>query len=95
MTVNIKGVHYEISDKVREKLETKLKRLSYAEDLIVTLDFTITREKQYSLETNIHFRWGQSNHIKVETFDIWKGVDTLIDKLEQKVSKEKEKVQHH
>ena len=95
MTIDIKGVHYEVSDSVREKLESKLKRVEHAEDMIVNLDFTITREKQYKLETNIHFRWGQVHHLKVETFDIWKGVDILIDKLEQKVDKEKEKVKHH
>ena len=98
MTVDIKGVHYDISDNVKEKLENKLKRFSYAEDMIVNLDFTITREKQYTLEANLHFRWGQSSHIKVETFDIWKGVDAIIDKLEQKIAKEKEKIQnrsHH
>lgn len=95
MTTEIKCVHCEIDDKVKEKLETKLKRLQYAEDLLVSLNFTITHEKQYKLETNIHFRWGQIHHIKVETFDIMKGIDTLVDKLEQKVTKEKEKVQHH
>jgi putative sigma-54 modulation protein len=95
MTIDIKGVHYEVSDNVRQKLETKLKRIEHAEDMIVNLDFTITHEKQYKLETNIHFRWGQVHHLKVETFDIWKGVDILIDKLEQKVDKEKEKVKHH
>ena len=95
MTTEIKCVHCEIDDKVKDKLETKLKRLDYAEDLIVNLDITIKLEKQYRLETNIHFRWGQIHHIKVETFDIMKGIDLLIDKLEQKVSKEKEKVQHH
>lgn len=95
MTTEIKCVHCEIDDKVRQKLESKLKRLEYAEELIVNLDFTITLEKQYRLETNVHFRWGQIHHIKVETFDIIKGIELLVDKLEQKVTKEKEKVQHH
>ncbi len=95
MTTEIKCVHCEIDDTVRQKLESKLKRLDYAEELIVNLDFTITLEKQYRLETNVHFRWGQIHHIKVETFDIIKGIELLVDKLEQKVTKEKEKVQHH
>ena len=95
MTTELKCVHCEIDDKVKEKLEAKLKRLDYAEDLIVNLDITIKLEKQYSLETNIHFRWGQVHHIKVETFDIMKGIELLVDKLEQKVTKEKDKVQHH
>ncbi|MBN1648920.1 MAG: ribosome-associated translation inhibitor RaiA [Spirochaetales bacterium] len=95
MLIDIKGVHYEVSENVKEKMESKLKRLEHAEDMIVNLDFTITREKQYKLEAKIHFRWGQMHHIKVETFDIWKGVDLLIDKLELKVDKEKERVQDH
>ena len=96
MNVDIRGVHYDISDNTREHVEKKLKRLSYAEDLIVDLLFTISHDKNgYVIEATINFKWGKSAHIKVDTFDLFKGIDNLFNKLDNKIAKEKEKIQDH
>ncbi len=96
MNVDIRGVHYEISEEVQEKFDKKLKRLSFADDLIIDLLITIKRGKNdYVLETNINFRWGGSAHLRVETFDLFKGIEQLFDKMDAKIHKEKEKIQEH
>ncbi len=96
MNVDIRGVHYEISDNTKEHLEKKLKRLNYADDLLVDLLFTISHDKNgYVIESTVNFKWGKSAHIKVDSFDLFKGIDNLFHKLDQKIVKEKEKIQDH
>ena len=70
--------------------------MSYAEDLIVDLLFSLTQDaKAYKAEVNINFRWGTSAHIGVDTFNLIKGIDQLFDKLDVKINKEKSKIQEH
>jgi putative sigma-54 modulation protein len=94
MNIDIKGVHHEVDDETRDYINKKLHRIAYATELIVDLLFTITLEKQrYKLEVTMNFRWGASSHIRVTSFEIFKGVDILFDKLENKIQKEKERIQ--
>ena len=96
MNVDVKCVHFDLTEKTREYLDRKVKRLGYADDLIVDLLFTFTRDtRAFKLDSNINFRWGTSSHVGVETFQITKGIDQLIDKLDSKINKEKEKIQEH
>jgi putative sigma-54 modulation protein len=96
MNIDIKGVHVEITDKIREYIDRKVPRLDFVSEHIIDLLVFLSQEgSQYSLEATINFRWGNSNHMKVKSFDIFEGVDKLFDKLELKVLKEKNKIQDH
>ena len=95
MRVDIKGVHIDVSDKMREEIERKLLHLAFAKEMITDLLFTINRDKAYKVEAQIIFRWGTSAHISTETFDVFEGINTLFDKIDHKVRKEKEKIQEH
>ena len=96
MNIDIKGVHVEITDKIREYIDKKLPRLDFVSEYIIDLLVFLTQEgSQYSLEATINFRWGNSNHMRVKSFDIFEGIDKLFDKLELKVLKEKNKIQDH
>ena len=95
MHVDIKGVHIDISGKMREEIERKLQHLDFAKEMITDLLFTITRDKAYKVEAQINFRWSTSAHISTETFDVFEGINALFDKIDHKVKKEKEKIQDH
>ncbi|MCK5198286.1 MAG: ribosome-associated translation inhibitor RaiA [Spirochaetales bacterium] len=96
MNVEIKGIHYSISDATRDFIDKKLEHISFAKDHIIDLLLTITREKHgYKVEGNIHFRWGQSAHLGLEAIELYEGIENFIHKLELKVRKEKEKVTSH
>ena len=96
MNTEIKGVHLEVSEKIRTYINKKLQRLDFARDYLVDLLFTLTQEKRsFKIEVNINFRWGNSNHVGVDGFDIFEGIDKLIDKMELKIIKEKKKIQDH
>lgn len=96
MNIEIQGVHVDITDKMRDYIDKKLHRIEFVSDHIIDLLLFVSQEKsQYSLEANVNFRWGNSNHMRVKTFDIFEGIDKLFDKVELKVIKEKKKIQDH
>jgi putative sigma-54 modulation protein len=99
MKVETRAVHFELSEKSRQYLDLKLERLHYVKDMIVDMIFVFTKEKDFKLECTANFRWGAQAHIEERSFDLDPGIDMLIDRLETKLSKEKEKIQekgnHH
>lgn len=96
MNLDVRGVHCEVSEHTREVIDKKVLRLGFAKDLIVDQLFSVTKMKNgYKVESNTNFRWGTSAHIRVDTVNLLEGLDILFDKLEQKVHKEKEKIQEH
>ncbi len=96
MNIEIKGIHVEITDKMRDYIDKKLHRLGFvAEHIIDLLVFVSQEKRRYNLEANINFRWGNSNHMRAKSFDIFEGIDKLFDKVEMKVLKEKNKIQDH
>lgn len=96
MNLELKGIHYNISDATTDFIDKKLQRISFAKDHIVDLLITVTKEKQgYKVEGNVHFRWGKSAHIGVESYELYEGIELFVDKLELKVRKEKSKVTSH
>jgi len=96
MTVTIKGVHYDISERTREFLNDKLGLLDPFKELLVSVDATITKEKaEFVVESNVHFRWGATAHLEERAQELYPAIENLIHKLDAKISKEKEKVQNH
>ena len=96
MNLEIKGIHYEVTERTIEHIEKKVKKLEFAGDMIVDLLFKMERDKSgYVITVDINFRWGLSHHIKVTDHDLYDGLDKIIEKLKNKVAKEKEKIQSH
>jgi len=96
MDLQIKGIHYDVSERTEEQIEKKVKKLEFAKDMIVDLLFKIEREKSiYNINVDITFRWGLSHHMKVSNQDLYDGIDSVIEKLKHKITKEKEKIQEH
>lgn len=95
MHVEIKGVHLEVTDKMKEHIEKRLPHLDYAKDMIIDLLVTVTKDNGYNVEATINFRWGSSAHISASSFDLFEGVDALFHKIDAKVTKEKKRIQEH
>jgi putative sigma-54 modulation protein len=92
MNLDIKAVHFTMHDDAKEYLDKKIERLHNAENMIVDLMITIKKEKDFDAEATVNFRWGVSVHVKEADFELTKAIDKMIDKLEAKITKEKEKV---
>ena len=95
MTIDVRSVHFDLGEASRAYLDGKLERIAYAKDMIVDLIIVITKEKDFKLEVTANFRWGVVAHVEERDFEVNAGIDKLVDRLEQKISKEKEKVQAH
>ena len=92
MNIDIRSVHFTLRDDARDYLDKKIARLHNLENMIVDLLITLTKDKKFSAEATVNFRWGVSVHIKEHDFELNPAVDKMMDKLEQKITKEKEKV---
>ncbi|MDR2729499.1 MAG: ribosome-associated translation inhibitor RaiA [Treponema sp.] len=92
MNTEIKAVHFTLNDDAKEYLQKKIERIHNAENMIVDLLITIKKEKDFDVEATVNFRWGVSIHVKEADFDITKAIDKMMDKLDVKITKEKEKV---
>jgi len=92
MNTEIKAIHFTLHDDAREYLNKKIERIHNAETMIVDLLINIKKEKDFDAEATVNFRWGVSIHVKETDFDITAAIDKMMDKLESKIIKEKEKV---
>jgi len=92
MNLDIKAVHFSLHDDAKEYLSKKIERLRNAENMIVDLLITLKKEKDFNAEATVNFRWGVSIHVEEVDFELTKAIDQMIDKLEAKITKEKEKV---
>lgn len=92
MNLDVKAVHFALDEETREYLDRKMVRIHNAENMIIDLLFTLTKEKDFEAEATVNFRWGVSIHIKEHDFELNPAIDKLMDRLEAKITKEKEKV---
>ncbi|AEF84433.1 ribosomal subunit interface protein [Treponema primitia ZAS-2] len=93
MNTEVKAVHFTLRDDTREYLDQKIARIPNAENMIIDLLFTLTKDgKDFSAEAKVNFRWGVSIHVKEKDFELNPAIDKLLGKLDAKIIKEKEKV---
>ncbi|MDR0487670.1 MAG: ribosome-associated translation inhibitor RaiA [Treponema sp.] len=92
MNTEIKALHFTLHDDAREYINKKIERIHNAENMIVDMLVTVKKEKDFDAEATVNFRWGVSIHVKEEDFELTTAIDKMMDKLEAKITKEKEKV---
>ena len=98
MKIHIKGVHYDITEVTRDFLDSKLQKLDYAQDLVMDLHITLINlqsEHHWKAEAHAHFKWGPVLHIEEVDDNLHEAIEKLFDRLDVKISKEKDKVQDH
>ena len=91
MNTEIKAVHFTLDDETKEYIEKKITKLHNAEKMVVDLLFTLTKSKTFSAEVTVNFRWGVSIHLQEKNFELGPAIDKLMDKLDSKIAKEKDK----
>ncbi|MDR0421584.1 MAG: ribosome-associated translation inhibitor RaiA [Proteiniphilum sp.] len=94
MDIEIKSIHFSLIDDERDYIDKKIARIRNAENMIVNLIITITKDNNtFVADVTVTFKWGVSAHLKEQDFDFSSTIDRMIDKLEAKITKEKEKHQ--
>lgn len=93
MTPAINAVGFTLDKKQSDMIESKLKRISYADDLIVDLMMKIKHDKEYSFDTTVNFKWGAQAHVSGLDYDFGAALNKMMDVLDNKIKKEKDKIQ--
>jgi putative sigma-54 modulation protein len=95
MDVTVAGHHVDVTDSLRDYVETKLARLERHSDQMTDIHCILTVEKlEHRAEATIHLNGGTIHADSVEE-NMYAAVDTLIDKLDRQVKKHKEKLTDH
>jgi putative sigma-54 modulation protein len=96
MQLNVSGHHVEVTESLREYVHTKIEKIARHFDLVSDVQCILTVEKlRHKAEATAKVNGG-SIHCEHTEEDMYAAIDGLVDKLERRVRKYKEKlVDHH
>lgn len=95
MQINLTGHHVEITDALREYVDTKFAKLERHFDHITNVHVILNVEKlRQKAEATVHLS-GAEVFATSEHEDMYAAIDGLIDKLDRQVVKHKEKLKRH
>lgn len=95
MQINLAGHHVEITEPLRECVNTKFAKLERHFDHINNVHVVLTVEKLNQIaEATAHLN-GTEIHAKAENADMYASIDALVNKLDKQVLKYKGKINQH
>ena len=96
MQLNVSGHHVEVTDSLRQYVGTKIEKIARHFDLVSDVQCILTVEKlQHKAEATASVNGGTIYCDHTEE-DMYAAIDGLVDKLERRVRKYKERlVDHH
>ncbi len=96
MQVNVSGHHIDVTDSLRGYVESKFERLERHFDIVSDVHCILTVEKlRHKAEAKVNVTGGTLFAEATEE-DMYAAIDSLVDKLDRRVRKHKEKmVDHH
>ncbi len=95
MQVTLTGHHLEVTDALRDYVDSKLERIERHYDHVTDVHCILTVEKlRHRAEATIHVSGGTIFADAIEE-DMYAAIDGLVDKLDRQVKKHKEKQTDH
>jgi putative sigma-54 modulation protein len=95
MQLNISGHHVDVTDALRDYVQTKFEKLQRHYSHITNTEVTLIVEKQVQkAEANVHIS-GADIFAAAESDDMYAAIDALADKLDRQLIKHKEKQRPH
>ena len=95
MQINLTGHHIDITESLREYVDTKFAKLERHFDHITNVHVILNVEKtNQTAEATVHLNGGEIFADSVHD-DMYAAIDGLIDKLDRQVIKHKEKMKKH
>jgi putative sigma-54 modulation protein len=96
MQLNVSGHHVEVTEAMRGYVESKIERLERHFDIVSNVHCILTVEKlRHKAEAKVNVNGGTIYADNTEE-DMYAAIDGLVDKLDRRVRKHKEKlVDHH
>ncbi|MCQ2981611.1 MAG: HPF/RaiA family ribosome-associated protein [Treponemataceae bacterium] len=93
METTINAVGFILDQDQTDLINKKLERIKYAEDLIVTCAVKVKEDKKFTFDATVHFKWGAQAHVENDDYDFAACLNKLMDMLDNKIKKEKDKIQ--
>ena len=93
MTTSINAVGFDFEQDQLDLINKKLERIKYADDLIVDFLLHVKEDKKYIFDCTVNFRWGMVAHVTQEDYDFAAALNKMMDVVDQKIKKEKDKIQ--
>ena len=95
MQLNVSGHHIDVTDALRGYVESKIEKIERHFDLVSDIDCVLTVEKlRHKAEARVNVNGGTIYADNTEE-DMYAAIDGLVDKLERRVRKYKEKLVDH
>lgn len=95
MQINISGHHLEITEALRDYVNSKLERLSLHHDRITNTHVILSVDKlEQKAEATLHVS-GKDIFADSIDADLYAAIDSLADKLDRQLIKHKEKMRSH
>lgn len=95
MQINLTGHHVEITDSLRNYVDTKFTKLERHFDHISNVHVILNVEKlNQKAEATMHLS-GAEVFASSEDTDMYAAIDSMVDKLDRQVIKHKEKLKKH
>ena len=95
MQINLTGHHVEITDSLRNYVDTKFSKLERHFDHISNVHVILNVEKlNQKAEATMHLS-GAEVFASSENTDMYVAIDSMVDKLDRQVIKHKEKLKKH
>lgn len=95
MQLNVTGRHVDVTQPLRNYVETKFERLERHFDHVTNVHVILSVEKvRQKAEATIHISGGNL-YADAENGDMYAAIDALTDKLDRQIKKHKEKLTNH
>jgi putative sigma-54 modulation protein len=96
MNLNLTGRHVEITPAMHNYVTAKMVKIKRHFDNVIDINVTLSVEKlSQNAEANVHVR-GKNIFVETNSNNMYASIDNLVDKLDRKILKHKEKnAAHH
>jgi putative sigma-54 modulation protein len=98
MQVSVTGHHVDVTESMRSYVEKKLERITRHFDHVIDVHCVLTVEEKklrQKAEATVHVR-GNAIHVDATDPNMYAAIDMLVDKLDRRILKHKEKrADHH
>ncbi|MDH3980456.1 MAG: ribosome-associated translation inhibitor RaiA [Gammaproteobacteria bacterium] len=95
MQISLTGNHVDLTDPLREYVNSKMERLERHFDIVQDIHVVLSVEKlRHKAEATLHITGGNLFADSVQA-DMYAAIDSLTDKLDRQVKKHKEKMTDH
>jgi putative sigma-54 modulation protein len=96
MQISLTGHHVDITDALRNYVESKFERLERHFDKVTNVHVILSVEKlRQKAEATMHLNGGADVYADDEKEDMYAAIDGLADKLDRQIKKHKEKMTNH